>query len=70
MSWRTVVANETRNVMYVRKHGKKYQYLVRLKGVSVSQSFWSKTDARLRGQSSLSLAGTQGDHAYGFGVLG
>ena len=36
--------------MYVRKHGKKYQCLVRLKGISVSQSFWSKTDARLWGQ--------------------
>ena len=36
--------------MYVRKHGKKYQCLVRLKGVSISQSFWPKTDARLWGQ--------------------
>ena len=36
--------------MYVRKHGKKYQCLVRLKGVSVSQSFLHKSDARLWGQ--------------------
>ena len=36
--------------MYVRKMRKKWQCLVRLKGVSVSQSFWSKTDARLWGQ--------------------
>ena len=31
--------------MYVRKHGKKYQCLVRVKGVSVSQSFYNKSDA-------------------------
>jgi hypothetical protein len=36
--------------MYVRKMRKKWQCLVRLKGVSISQSFWSKTDARLWGQ--------------------
>ena len=36
--------------MYVRKVRKKWQCLVRLKGVSISQSFWSKTDARLWGQ--------------------
>jgi len=45
-----VIANERRNVMYVRKMRKKWQCLVRLKGVSISQSFWSKTDARLWGQ--------------------
>lgn len=31
--------------MYIRKHGKKYQCLVRVKGVSVSQSFYNKSDA-------------------------
>ena len=31
--------------MYIRKHGKKYQCLVRMKGVSVSQSFYNKSDA-------------------------
>ena len=36
--------------MYVRQMRKKWQCLVRLKGVSISQSFWSKTDARLWGQ--------------------
>ena len=55
LSHRTIWCNiskklERRNVMYVRKHGKKYQCLVRLKGVSVSQSFVSKSDARLWGQ--------------------
>ncbi len=50
MSCRTVVANERKKVMYIRKHGKKWQCLVRLQGISVSQSFVSKTDARLFGQ--------------------
>ena len=36
--------------MYVRKMRKKWQCLVRLKGVAISQSFVSKTDARLWGQ--------------------
>ena len=36
--------------MYLRKRNNKWQCLVRLKGVSISQSFWSKTDARLWGQ--------------------
>ena len=33
--------------MVIRKHGKKWQCLVRVKGVSVTQSFVSKSDARL-----------------------
>ena len=45
MSCRTVVANERKKVMYVRKHGKKWQCLVRMKGISVSQSFYSKSEA-------------------------
>ena len=45
MSCRTVVANERKKVMYIRKHGKKWQCLVRLQGISVSQSFVSKADA-------------------------
>ena len=36
--------------MVIRKHGKKWQCLVRVKGVSVTQSFVSKSDARLWGQ--------------------
>ena len=36
--------------MYVRKMRKKWQCLVRLKGVSITQSFVSKSDARLWGQ--------------------
>ena len=31
--------------MVIRKHGKKWQCLVRLKGISVTQSFWSKGEA-------------------------
>ena len=33
--------------MVIRKHGKKWQCLVRVKGVAVTQSFVSKSDARL-----------------------
>ena len=36
--------------MVIRKHGKKWQCLVRVKGVAVTQSFISKSDARLWGQ--------------------
>ena len=36
--------------MVIRKHGKKWQCLVRVKGVAVTQSFVSKSDARLWGQ--------------------
>ena len=50
MNGRTMGANERKNVMYVRKKRQKWQCLVRLKGVSVSQSFFSKSDARLWGQ--------------------
>ena len=41
---------ERKKVMVIRKHGKKWQCLVRVTGVSITQSFWSKTDARLWGQ--------------------
>ena len=45
MSCRTVVANERKKVMYIRKHGKKWQCLVRLKGIAVSNTFFSKSEA-------------------------
>jgi hypothetical protein len=36
--------------MVIRKHGNKWQCIVRLKGVSVTQSFISKADARKWGR--------------------
>ena len=41
--------------MYIRKHGKKYQCLVRMKGVSVSQSFYNKSDATRWGKEKKEL---------------
>ena len=52
---RTVVTKERKKVMYIRKHGKKYQYLVRMKGVSVSQSFYNKSDATIWGKEKKEL---------------
>ncbi len=36
--------------MVIRKHGNKWQCIVRIRGIAVTQSFVSKTDARLFGQ--------------------
>jgi len=36
--------------MHVQKMRKKWQCIVRVKGIAVTQSFVSKTDARLFGQ--------------------
>ena len=40
-----MIANERKKVMYVRKMRKKWQCLVRQKGISISQSFYMKSDA-------------------------
>ena len=40
-----MIANERKKVMYVRKMRNKWQCLVRMKGASISQSFYNKSDA-------------------------
>jgi hypothetical protein len=45
-----VIANEREKGMHVEKMRKKWQCIVRVKGIAVTQSFVSKTDARLFGQ--------------------
>ena len=46
----TLVTQLERKVMVIRKRRKKWQCLVRIKGVSVTQSFYSKIDARRWGR--------------------